>query len=71
MNHDFLHTFLFQDKIESIFKYGGRAGYILLQIFFRDNIVRQSNIQLTGYSYRRNSVKTRLRCSLLNCAYTL
>ena len=38
MNHDFLHTFLFQDKIEFRFKYGGRAGYILLQIFSHDNI---------------------------------
>ena len=34
-------------------------------------VVRQSNIQLTGFSYRRNSVKTRLRCSLLNCDYSL
>ena len=33
--------------------------------------VRQSNIQLTCYSYRRNCDKTRLRCSLLNCNYTL
>ena len=33
--------------------------------------VRQSNIQLTCCSYRRNSVKTRLRCSILNCDYTL
>ena len=33
--------------------------------------VRQSNIQLTCRDYRRNSVKTRLRCSLLNCTYTL
>ena len=34
-------------------------------------VVRQSNIQLTCSDYRRNSVKTRLRCSLLNCNYTL
>ena len=33
--------------------------------------VRQSNIQLACFSYCRCSVKTRLRCSLLNCAYTL
>ena len=33
-------------------------------------IVRQSNIQLTCYSYRRNCDKPRLRCSLLNCNYT-
>ena len=33
--------------------------------------VRQSNIQLTCYSYRRNCDKPRLRCSLLNCDYTL
>ena len=33
--------------------------------------VRQSNIQLTCYSYRRNCDRTRLRCSLLNCNYTL
>ena len=33
--------------------------------------VRQSNIQLTCFSYCRSSVKTRLRCSLLNCDYTL
>ena len=33
--------------------------------------VRQSNIQLTCYSYRRNCDKPRLRCSLLNCTYTL
>ena len=33
--------------------------------------VRQSNIQLTCYSYRRNCDKSRLRCSLLNCDYTL
>ena len=36
-------------------------------IYFRHH-VRQSNIQLSNY---RNSVKTRLRCSLLNGAYTL
>ena len=35
------------------------------------SIVRQSNIQLTCYSYRRNCDKPRLRCSLLNCNYTL
>ena len=34
-------------------------------------LVRQSNIQLTCFSYRRKCVKTRLRCSLLNCDYTL
>ena len=39
-------------------------------IYFRYH-VRQSNIQLTCYSYRRNCDKTRLRCSLLNCNYTL
>ena len=39
-------------------------------IYFRYH-VRQSNIQLTCFSYRRDSVKTRLRCSLLNCDYTL
>ena len=33
--------------------------------------VRQSNIQLTCYKYHGNSVKSRLRCSLLNCNYTL
>ena len=33
--------------------------------------VRQSNIQLTCFSYSRSSVKTRLRCSLSNCDYTL
>ena len=33
--------------------------------------VRQSNIHLTCFSYRRSSVKTRLRSSLLNCDYTL
>ena len=33
--------------------------------------VRQSNIQLTCFSYRRICVNTRLRCSLLNCDYTL
>ena len=33
--------------------------------------VRQSNIQLTCCSCCRNSVKTRLRCSLFNCTYTL
>ena len=33
--------------------------------------VGQSNIQLTCFSYRRNCDKTRLRCSLLNCDYTL
>ena len=33
--------------------------------------MRQSNIQLTCYSYRRNCDKPRLRCSLLNCNYTL
>ena len=33
--------------------------------------VRQSNIQLTCCNYRRNCVKSRLRCSLLNCDYTL
>ena len=33
--------------------------------------VRQSNIQLTCYSYRRYCLKTRLSCSLLNCNYTL
>ena len=32
------------------------------------NYERQSNIQLTCYSYRD---KPRLRCSLLNCNYTL
>ena len=40
------------------------------RIYFRYH-VRQSNIQLTCYSYRRNCDKTRLRCSLLNCDYTL
>ena len=35
------------------------------------DFVRQSNIQLTCCSYRRNCVKSRLRCSLLNCDYTL
>ena len=39
-------------------------------IYFRYH-VRQSNIQLTCYSYRRNCDKPRLRCSLLNCNYTL
>ena len=39
-------------------------------IYFRYH-VRQSNIQLTCFSYCRSSVKTRLRCSLLNCDYTL
>ena len=39
-------------------------------IYFRYH-VRQSNIQLTCYSYRRNCDKPRLRCSLLNCDYTL
>ena len=34
-------------------------------------IVRQSNIQLTCYSYHRNCVKTRLKCSQLNCNYTV
>ena len=38
-------------------------------IYFRYH-VRQSNIQLTCFSYRRDSVKTRLRCSLLNCDYS-
>ena len=33
--------------------------------------VRQSNIQLTCYSYRRNCDRPRLRCSLLNCNYIL
>ena len=33
--------------------------------------VRQSNIQLTCYIPGGNSVQTRLRCSLLNCIYTL
>ena len=33
--------------------------------------VRQSNIQLICYSYRRNCDKPRLRCYLLNCDYTL
>ena len=33
--------------------------------------VRQSNIHLTCYIPDGNSVKTRLRCSLLNCNYTL
>ena len=37
----------------------------------RTDTVRQSNIQLACYSYRRNCVKTRLRCSQLNCNYTL
>ena len=37
----------------------------------RSMVVRQSNIQLTCCSHRRNSVKIRLRCSLLNCDYTL
>ena len=36
-----------------------------------NKVVRQSNIQLTCYSYRRNCDKPRLRCSLLNCEYTL
>ena len=36
-----------------------------------DISVRQSNIQLTCYKYHGNSVKSRLRCSLLNCNYTL
>ena len=39
-------------------------------IYFRYH-VRQSNIQLTCFSYCRSSVKTRLRCSLLNFDYTL
>ena len=39
-------------------------------IYFR-YYVRQSNIQLTCFSYWRSSVKTRLRCSLWNCDYTL
>ena len=33
--------------------------------------VRQSNIQFTCYGYHRNCDKPRLRCSLLNCDYTL
>ena len=33
--------------------------------------IRQFNIQLTCYSYRRNCDKPRLKCSLLNCNYTL
>ena len=39
-------------------------------IYFRYH-VRQSNIQLTSFSYCRSSVKTRLRYSILNCNYTL
>ena len=35
------------------------------------SFVRQSNIELTSYMPEGNSVKTRLRCSLLNCNYTL
>ena len=38
---------------------------------FHSITVRQSNIQLTCCSYRRNCDKTRFRCSLLNCDYTL
>ena len=33
--------------------------------------MRQSNIQLTCYIPGVNSVQTRLKCSLLNCNYTL
>ena len=39
-------------------------------IYFRYH-ARQSNIQLTCFSYHRNCVKTRLKCSQLNCNYTL
>ena len=41
------------------------------KVTVRKVTVRQSNIQLTCYSYCRNYAKTRLRCSLLNCDYTL
>ena len=38
-------------------------------IYFRYH-VRQSNIQLTSFSYCRSSVKTRLRCSSIElCLY--
>ena len=55
-------------------KFGGKLLVELttvdIGIYFRYH-VRQSNIQLTCYSFRSNFVKTRLRCSLLNCSYTL
>ena len=39
-------------------------------IYFRCH-VGQPNIQFTFYSCRRNSVKTRMSCSLLNCDHTV
>ena len=45
--------------------------FITLRNLKLDMFVRQSNIQLTCYSYRRNCDKPRLRCSLLNCDYIL
>ena len=55
-------------------KFGGKVLGEFATVYFGIYIryhVRQSNIQLTWYSYRRNCVKARLRCSLLNCDYTL
>ena len=40
------------------------------ELLNNNDTVRQSNIQLTCYSYRRNCDKSRLRCSLLNCDYS-
>ena len=55
-------------------KFGGKLlsefATVDFGIYFRYH-VRQSNIQLTCFSYRRNCDKPRLRCSLLNCNYTL
>ena len=55
-------------------KFGGKLLGEFATVYFGIYIryhVRQSNIQLTCFSYCRSSVKTRLRCSLLNCDYTL
>ena len=55
-------------------KFGGKLlcefAIVDFGIYIRYH-VRQSNIQLTCFSYCRNCVKTRLRCSLLNYDYTL
>ena len=59
MRHLDLTELLIKEKVEA-------KEIKLLKVASADNTVRQSNIQLTCCSHRRNSVKIRLRCSLLN-----
>ena len=74
---EFIHLYLiviFKSKLNIIPEFWFFFLNFLITIWLQESInnnVRQSNIQLTCCSYRRNYVKSRLRCSLLNCNHTL